>query len=407
MTKRLSGFLIWIIVLFIACAVGIGIYFFLSQNKDELLTATVVYTSVDVGIDVEGVAVRSEEIIYKPSGAYVSVLVRSGERVAAGQNIAICFSSLSDFEAYEENQVVNSKLEALFTLLEKEDLPNKVTQYNAEIYSALTSIAAQSSSGHILGYFSDQRKELEQYLLLREYALKGEALINSDIAALISRKNYLSTLSEGSKSYIQATAAGYFITTADGYEKLLTPQKLLSITPEEFSAIMNFPAESFPEGTVLGKMMYGYTWYLAALVDKGDMAGIDKNDSFYVKVDGEIIKMDVKYISESKSADKTLVVLSCAFSLSDMTQSRIQHCRIITNTYEGFKVPAESVRVENGITGVYVLEGAKAVFKKIDILYRGDSYYIVAANFENKKELFIGDEVILGEKNLYDGKMLK
>ena len=78
------------------------------------------------------------------------------------------------------------------------------------------------------------------------------SVINSDIAALISRKNYYPHCRR-KQSYIQATAAGYFI-TADGYEKLLTPQKLLSITRKVL--LVNFPAESFPEGTVLGKMMY-------------------------------------------------------------------------------------------------------------------------------------------------------
>ena len=76
--------------------------------------------------------------------------------------------------------------------------------------------------------------------------------------------------------------------------------------------------------------------------------------------------------------------ISRGFWLEQVFTIRPSTCRLIRDvifhSYSGLRVPREAVcySEETGSAGVYVLEGAKAVWKDIQLLYDNGDTYIAA-----------------------------
>ena len=70
-------------------------------------------------------------------------------------------------------------------------------------------------------------------------------------------------------------------------------------------------------------------------------------------------------------------------------------------------MPKSAVRVsEDGQSGVFILEGANAKWKPITILHDNGESYVVELDRSKTGNLWPGDEIILSEKGIYDGKVV-
>ena len=60
----------------------------------------------------------------------------------------------------------------------------------------------------------------------------------------------------------------------------------------------------------------------------------------------------------------------------------------------------------DGADGVYVFENSTVSFRRVEILYRGDGYYIVAEQGERGDDyLSLNDRIVTAGKNVYDGRV--
>ena len=67
---------------------------------------------------------------------------------------------------------------------------------------------------------------------------------------------------------ITADHAGTYSGVADGYESVLTPEKLQTMTAQDYNAVT---PESVPENAI-GKLIRGTTWYYVCLLYTSDAA---------------------------------------------------------------------------------------------------------------------------------------
>jgi len=89
-----------------------------------------------------------------------------------------------------------------------------------------------------------------------------------------------------------------------------------------------------------------------------------------------------------------------------VTALRHQTCTLILQTYSGLLVPRAAVcHNRNGQAGVYVLEGAFARWKPVEILYTEENTCVAELDRTDTDNLWPGDEILLGY-NLYDGKVV-
>ena len=100
--------------------------------------------------------------------------------------------------------------------------------------------------------------------------------------------------------------------------------------------------------------------------------------------------------------------------------ARVQSVELVTEEYTGLRVPQSAVRVADGVTGVYILDGSTVRFCAVDILYRSDGICIVkeesgyesSSEIEEEQEdgyvrrLSLHDSIITKGKGLYDGRVI-
>ena len=62
----------------------------------------------------------------------------------------------------------------------------------------------------------------------------------------------------------------------------------------------------------------------------------------------------------------------------------------------------------DGFRGVYVLRGSVVYFRRIEIVYEGNDYYLVKEGLESEdvSYLQVNDLIILNGKNMFDGRVL-
>ena len=117
------------------------------------------------------------------------------------------------------------------------------------------------------------------------------------------------------------------------------------------------------------------------------------------------VTMRVERLGENEAGSR-LLVLSSDRALQNVTLLRQQSAEIVFTSYAGLRVPKSAVRVENGQTGVYILEGTLAKWKPITILHDTGESYVVTLDTSSTNNLWPGDELIINAKNLYDGKVV-
>ena len=75
-------------------------------------------------------------------------------------------------------------------------------------------------------------------------------------------------------------------------------------------------------------------------------------------------------------------------------------------SYKGFKIDSDALRIVDDEYGVYVLSAQRVIFKPVEILYSNDDFLIVDAAGTGSRALTSKDEVIIGGKDLYNGKIV-
>jgi hypothetical protein len=166
----------------------------------------------------------------------------------------------------------------------------------------------------------------------------------------------------------------------------------------------------------VGKLITGNTWYFAANMDETAAAAYKAGDAVTLRFAKDLdidIATTVLRISDTESGQKT-IVFSCDRYLPEITLLRRQTADIVHASFSGLRIPTEALRVENGVSGVYCLVGLQARFKPVDVVFKGDGYYLVEASkkSDNTKNTGIsslrnGDQVVITTQELYDGKVIE
>ena len=97
---------------------------------------------------------------------------------------------------------------------------------------------------------------------------------------------------------------------------------------------------------------------------------------------------------------------------SDFVRHRAEQVSLIKGEYEGIKVPRSAIRfrdIEETVTdektgeettqvtnyrGVYVMDGEKIIFKKLDVVYEGDDYVLSSLHADDDY-LILYDSIIV------------
>lgn len=397
----------------------------LTAYFSDPFSTTVAYTYTNNhAVTVSGYVVRQEEpltgeddLVYFSRG--------EGERVSRGGSVALIYDTQ---QALNDANTIRNLEDQLSQLLYARSLAagiHSAGSLDSEVNNALAAFHAARADSNV-NHVSDAAAALRSAVLRHSYAYAGTSDLDRSIAAMEEHIATLSASVSSATTTVRAPRSGLFSSLVDGYETVLTPEILETMTPEDYRAITPAAADG------MGKLVYGSKWYFVTLLREADAKALSEGQSISLRFQSGLdrdLPLSVERISSAEGGQQ-LVVLSSNENLSLTTLLRHQNAQLIFASYTGIRVPRSAVRIvwetvkdENGqpilnedgtekmtqVYGVYTLWGNSARFKKVEILWQENEYMLVRSRQENDASRLLrsGDEVITAAEDLYDGKVIE
>ncbi len=384
------------VVLFVALAAYIGLYIFNAANKPLVTALAVKYTVSESG-NAEGYIVRSETVL-SSNGNAATLMAHEGEKLASGQAVAVHYEGETALERA-------SKIRALQLEIKEAEADAAGTSGTKSVDADDDVLALSNAVEHKA--FSN----LEDLTLGIKKTIFTRGAVQITATELTAMKNELAgLLSENpDTNTIVSPMSGVFSSVVDGYESI-GPDMLAEVTPSSLLALFN-PAYS-TDGTALGKLITGITWYYAAVVNTADALKLDGKTMATLQFTKEYnARLDMKIESIGAAEDgKCVVVFSAMRSLSDTTILRHLTSQIEFGSLTGLSIPKDAVFHGNhemrDKTHIYLLTGLQAEKVYVDILSENGDICVVKDGSENGTVLREGSEIIVKANNLYDGKVV-
>ena len=361
----------------------------------------------------QGYLFRNEEILTTENKGLVDTLVENGTKVGKHVSVAKVWSVPESGDELASAQLRLSRINRSIRILENGQLKpgtplSEANKYRAEYTALYREISAAADAGNL-----DRIPVLEEKLLIalnRYVSLVGET---------DETKAYLASLREEKESLIggassveikSETSSGLFYDSGyvDGFENLFTAKALETLTPDTLHTLVESTPVT-PEGQTIGKLVYGYEWYLAlelpVSVATDFRVGREYRFTFPENNDAEAT---LTLTNKVVGTDTVLAVFVCESHPNDFLFYRKQTVEITVGESEGFSIPETALVTQNGVRGVYVLEASTVRFHRADIIWRGEGYAIAALPGEGSlTELYENDILIVSGKDLYEGKVYR
>lgn len=417
-------FLMFAVALAVLAYFGVQGFLYFS---DPLTTTLAYQYQVEEGVSLSGYVVRQEQVLPDESSGLLRLRREEGERVSAGGVVASVYADQASLDLQSEIAAMETRIEQLTYVRDAAEsaemalkLDNQIVQNLLEYRSALTAdrLAKAETSGW----------QLRALVLKRDYNYSEDEDLSGQITELQSQLKELKARAAGSVRSITVQSAGLYSAVVDGYENVLTPEVLKTLTPSQFSGLR---ADASVKSGV-GKLILGDSWYYAAVMSETEAKELKEvsdqlrraGDSLILRFTKSVerdLPVTVSHIGEAESG-RCVVVFEGRSYLSQLTLLRQQSAQVIRGGVEGIRIPKEALRVsvettededgqkqETRTTGVYCVVGVKARFKPVEVLYDGGSFLLVQSTAPADKEalrLRPGEEIIVTARDLYDGKVV-
>ena len=413
--KVIIGVICAAVILYFAVYLALGF-------KPDLVTTTAYAYSVDIGTEASALLVRDEQVI-STTGQYVDILLDEGEKVSKGGQIALIHASQDSLETRQTIQSLEAEIQQLEYSLSTGTQATNSSKLDEEVISSMVAIRSLAASGD-LSTLEDSALHLRTMVFQRDYSY-GNTEAATQIKQLISDKqkqldSLNASLSQVSQT-ITSPASGCFSGEVDGFESLITPSMLSSLTMQQLNELLHKEVADPP--AALGKVVTNNTWYLATLIDQPSVEGLLEGKTYKISFSDDyygMISMNLERLVMENN--QTMAIFSTNTNLSDTTLLRQQTVDIIAQQVEGIRIPRQALRVNTETVtddqgnqsqvnsyGVYTVVGTQAEWQDVKVVYSDDdSFYLVQPVDETaSSRLRAGDEVILNTTNITDGMVVR
>ena len=386
-----------------------------------LILVYVIYITYKLIIEPTNIFTVEEGSLYQQETS-IGYVVRS-EVVAQGQNYK------NGIEPIKSEGEKASKNENIFKYYSKneEKLEKKIDELNLKIQEAMqkeTTIYAPD-----LKQIEDQidfklqqiinltnvteieecKKDIDE-LILEKAKMTGDLSPSGTyLNKLIEeRKSYENQLNSGSE-YVTAPISGIVSYKVDGYEEVLTPSNLLSLTIEYLEGLKINTGQIIATNEEKGKVIDNFKYYIATTSISEEAKTAKINDNVKVRmINGQEIKAEIIKISEEDNG-KFLILLELEKGIELLTDYRKITFDLIWWKDTGLKVPNESIENRDGLN--YILRNREGYITEllVKVERQGDKYSIVQpySNEELQKMGYTTQEIINYKKiTVYDEVLL-
>ena len=365
------------------------------------VSVSVAYTGqVTDSLSVTGWVVRQEMPLPDTSGTLLRQ-VQEGEKVHAGQTVAMAYASKSALEVVSRLEDTELKLQQLQFARSSFLDSDAALKVDSDISDSILRLHIATADGDY-ATATQEMSAMKTAVLKRSYSYESLEQIDQAIAQTRSDISTLQNQLSGATS-VKTAVAGVYSGSTDGSEEALTPDFLTDVIPARLDALSTGSAVKSA-----GKIITDNTWYFAANIPAQQARELQVGQEVTLRL-SKGLQQDTPAYVQSISAEEdgqVAVVLSCTRYISQVTLLRHQQGEILLREYKGLRVPSAALRMdEEGSLQLFCRLGAYVCSKPVDLVYRGDGFCLVrsAQGAADARILRQGDLVISTARALTDG----
>ncbi|MCK9478169.1 MAG: hypothetical protein M0R40_01535 [Firmicutes bacterium] len=408
--KKKKNIAVRILLLLIFC---LGAYGLIMIGAEPVSTETVRHGTIEDKLSTSGYILRKETVIKAPSNGIISCVVPEGERVNKNAKVLSVFEGKFDENLQSKINNINNRIEQLERSKAKSGLIiGDIIQIENRVAKTVEDII-EASYQRDIEKVSEYKNDLDGILAQRAKELGGEVQSIDKAGQLAEEKKRLEAQSGGKRIDLYAPVSGVFSTDIDGFESHFDLSDPNGISPElleQANEIELGKGKGVSADGSVAKIVDNYEWFYAATVDAKCVWDVQAGEYVLLRFpefSEKTLDANVSYISDEKDG-KVSIVIACMQYFENIYSTRKANVEIIRKRHSGFKVPIKAIRVkDDGTNGVYIIKENIALFKEIEVLYKGDEYVIAKEDNNAKNGLLLYDEMVISGNNVAEGKVVR
>lgn len=397
MEKKIRKGRVFAVVLILALVFIYAVYLVAKLVQNPTNTFMVTNGKISQEESDIGYIIREETVIKGQNYKNGMVKIKNeGEKVAKGDSV---FRYYSSGEEELKNKIAELDVEIQSLMQnEKSSFPSDVKLLESQIEKELDSIYGVNNAQKIQEY----KKNINSYITKKA---KISSPSNSRLKELLSqREEYENRLTSDSEN-VNAPESGIVSYRVDGLESVLTTEDFTKFNKSFLLDLKLKTGQTVASNEEVGKIINNYQCYIVFNSNTNEAKNSKVGDTIKIRVqNSDTLKASVENIIDEDDESKTITV-KITNDVEKLIAYRKISFDIIWWDAEGFRIPNEAIKEENGLS--YVVRNRNGYYNKmlVKILKQNDEYCIVRQyKTEELEELGFTSSQIYSMRNiaLYD-----
>ena len=394
----MKKFFIIVICIAIAAMVGYGIKYAVTPINTQKLS----YIMQENAINTNGFIIRDEWVMYSRSAGTAYHSVAEGERVSKDSTIGSLFYGDVSDDSIKELTVVDNKIKKTKTEKSEESistLDSNTLENN--IYERENDIIDAAQDNDILS-IAKYKKDINSLRQSNQLAAD-----NTEQELENQREQILNSIGVN-KEDIYAQISGVFTTYVDGYETELVPNDIENYDVSYFESLSQSPKiqkidNKINAGGAVCKIVNNHVWYVMMDIPSDTIEGREVGDNVKLRFNNmadAVVKGSINSVSAEENG-RVILTVKCPTYLESAFSYRLVDVDLIFESYEGYKVPIQSVRTEvDGSKKVIGIKENREHDCYCDVLFTNtDAGYAIIESTDNaENKLSQMERIVVGER---------
>lgn len=397
MEKKIRKGRVFAVVLILALVFIYAVYLVAKLVQNPTNTFMVTNGKISQEESDIGYIIREETVVKGQNYKNGMVKIKNeGEKVAKGDSV---FRYYSSGEEELKNKIAELDVEIQSLMQnEKSSFPSDVKLLESQIEKELDSIYGVNNAQKIQEY----KKNINSYITKKA---KISSPSNSRLKELLSqREEYENRLTSDSEN-VNAPESGIVSYRVDGLESVLTTENFTKFNKSFLQDLKLKTGQTVASNEEVGKIINNYQCYIVFNSNTNEAKNSKVGDTIKIRVqNSDTLKASVENIVDEDDESKTITI-KITNDVEKLIAYRKISFDIIWWDAEGFRIPNEAIKEENGLS--YVVRNRNGYYNKmlVKILKQNDEYCIVRQyKTEELEELGFTSSQIYSMRNiaLYD-----
>lgn len=369
MEKKIRKGRVFAVVLILALVFIYAVYLVAKLVQNPTNTFMVTNGKISQEESDIGYIIREETVVKGQNYKNGMVKIKNeGEKVAKGDSV---FRYYSSGEEELKNKIAELDVEIQSLMQnEKSSFPSDVKLLESQIEKELDSIYGVNNAQKIQEY----KKNINSYITKKA---KISSPSNSRLKELLSqREEYENRLTSDSEN-VNAPESGIVSYRVDGLESVLTTENFTKFNKSFLQDLKLKTGQTVASNEEVGKIINNYQCYIVFNSNTNEAKNSKVGDTIKIRVqNSDTLKASVENIIDEDDESKTITV-KITNDVEKLIAYRKISFDIIWWDAEGFRIPNEAIKEENGLS--YVVRNRNGYYNKmlVKILKQNDEYCIV------------------------------